>query len=331
MEVENQYVKQYPDLMSGKKIMYVHGFGSSAQSGTVAMLRTLLPNATVVARDIPLHPQEGIEMLRQMCEEEKPDLIIGTSMGGMYTEMLYGYDRIVVNPAFKMGDTMSKFTGKQVFQNPRQDGVQEFMVTKGLIKEYQEMTTHNFASVTDEERGRVVGLFGDADPIVNTFDLFLEHYPTAIHFHGEHRLTDKIAMHYLVPIIRYIDDCQSGKERPVVYIDIETLRDSYGKATASMHKAYEMLIENYNVYVLAPQSTNNPQAMVDDVNWVEEYLNAPAWGRVIFSNECQLQYGDYLIAPEAQPEFMGTTIEWGSDEFKTWEEIITFFERLCGQ
>ena len=52
MEIENQYVKQYPDLMSGKKIMYVHGFGSSAQSGTVAMLRTLLPNATVVARDI---------------------------------------------------------------------------------------------------------------------------------------------------------------------------------------------------------------------------------------------------------------------------------------
>ena len=331
MAMENQYVKQYPDLMSGKKIMYVHGFGSSAQSGTVTMLSTLLPNATVVARDIPLHPEEGIAMLRQMCEEEKPDLIIGTSMGGMYTEMLTGYDRILVNPAFEMGDTMSKFTGKQVFQNPRQDGVQEFMVTKGLIKEYQEMTTNNFSSITDEERERVVGLFGDADPVVHTFDLFLEHYPTAIRFHGEHRLTDKIAMHYLVPIIRYIDDRQSGKERPVVYIDIETLRDSYGKATASMHKAYEMLIEYYNVYVLAPQSTNNPQAMVDDVKWVEEYLSAPAWGRVIFSNERQLQYGDYLIAPEAQPDFMGTTIEWGSDEFKTWEEIITFFERLGGQ
>ena len=70
MEIENQYVKQYPDLMSGKKIMYVHGFGSSVQSGTVAMLRTLLPNATVVARDIPLHPQEGIEMLGQLFEED---------------------------------------------------------------------------------------------------------------------------------------------------------------------------------------------------------------------------------------------------------------------
>lgn len=324
-------MKTYPDLMSGKKIMYVHGFSSSAQSGTVTMLQSLMPNATVVARDIPLHPEEAMAMLRQMCDEEKPDLIIGTSMGGMYTEMLYGYDRVVVNPAFEMGNTMSKFTGKQVFQNPRQDGVQEFMVTKGLIKEYTEITTHCFSSVTEEERGRVVGLFGDNDPVVHTFDIFSGHYPTAIRFHGEHRLTDKVAMHYLLPIIRYIDDRQEGRERPVVYVDIETMRDSYGKATASMHKAYEMLLENYNVYVLAPSLTNNPSAMVDDIKWVEEYLSAPAWGRVIFSNERQLQYGDYLIASCRQPDFMGTTIEWGSDEFKTWEEIITFFERLGGQ
>ena len=31
----NPYIKQFPDLMAGKKIMYVHGFLSSAQSGTV--------------------------------------------------------------------------------------------------------------------------------------------------------------------------------------------------------------------------------------------------------------------------------------------------------
>ena len=317
--------------MSGKKIMYVHGFGSSAQSGTVALLRQLLPQTTIVARDVPLHPEDAINMLRTMAAEENPDLIIGTSMGGMYAEQLVGFDRILVNPAFQMGDTMSKFTGKQVFQNPRQDGVQEFIVTKGLIKEYSEITTHCFASVSSEEQQRVVGLFGDADPVVHTFDLFKEHYPKAVHFHGEHRLTDKIAMHYLIPTIRYIDDCQEGRERPVVYIDLRTLRDAYGNATASMHKAYEMLLEHYNVYVVAPSNTNNPEQMVADMTWVEQYLSAPAWGRVIFVNPCQLLYGDYFVAPCAQPEFMGTTIEWGSDEFKTWEEIIVFFARLGGQ
>ena len=55
-------------------------------------------------------------MLQKMAETEKPDLIIGTSMGGMYTELLKGFDRILVNPAFKMGDTMSSMTGKQEFQ-----------------------------------------------------------------------------------------------------------------------------------------------------------------------------------------------------------------------
>lgn len=338
--MENQFVKQYPELMRGKKLMYVHGFGSSAQSGTVQMLRTLMPNATVVARDIPLHPEEGLQMLKAMAAEEQPDLIIGTSMGGMYTEMLTGFDRILVNPAFEMGDTMSKFTGKQVFQNPREDGVQEFIVTKGLIKEYQEMTTHNFEHAADpEERTRVIGLFGDNDPVVHTYDLFHEHYPTAIGFHGERRLTDKVAMHYLIPVIRYIYDRQEGRERPVVYVDIETLRDSYGNATASMHKAYEMLIEHYNVYVLAPSPSDNAQQMVDDTRWVEQFLSAPAWGRIVFTNQRQMLYGDYLITPTAQPkptlqeqpEFMGTQIEWGSDEFKTWEEIIVFFDRLGGQ
>ena len=47
--MENQFVKQYPELMRGKKLMYVHGFGSSAQSGTVQMLRTLMPNAVITA------------------------------------------------------------------------------------------------------------------------------------------------------------------------------------------------------------------------------------------------------------------------------------------
>ena len=127
----NPYIKQFPDLMAGKKIMYVHGFLSSAQSGTVKMLQELMPNATLLAEDIPVHPEEAIEMLQKMAETEKPDLIIGTSMGGMYTELLKGFDRILVNPAFEMGNTMSSMTGKQEFQNPRKDGVNELMVNKG--------------------------------------------------------------------------------------------------------------------------------------------------------------------------------------------------------
>ena len=59
--MENKYQTQFPLLMEGKKIMYVHGFGSSAQSGTVKLLRQLMPNATVVAKDLPIHPEEAMD------------------------------------------------------------------------------------------------------------------------------------------------------------------------------------------------------------------------------------------------------------------------------
>ena len=329
--MENQYIKQFPDLMSGKKIMYVHGFLSSGQSGTVKMLQELMPNATLVAEDIPVHPEEAMEMLRKMQETEKPDLIIGTSMGGMFTEMLYGTDRILVNPAFEMGNTMSSMTGKQEFQNPRKDGVKELMVTKGLIKEYRDITTHCFSNITPEEQAHVYGLFGDKDPVVHTFDLFHEHYPNAMRFHGEHRLIDKIALHCLSPVIRWIDDKQNNKERPIVYIDFKALHDSYGKPTSSMHKTYELLIEYYNVYIVAPAPTNNHASIQEVQDWVEEYLSTPAYNHILFTNQKNLLYGDYFIDPCPCKDFMGTNIEYGSDEFKSFEDIITFFERLGGQ
>ena len=62
--------------------MYVHGFGSSGQSGTVTRIREVFPNAIVIAPDLPIHPQEAMDLLRETCDKEKPDLVIGTSMGG---------------------------------------------------------------------------------------------------------------------------------------------------------------------------------------------------------------------------------------------------------
>ncbi len=105
MTMENPYIKQFPELMKGKTIMYCHGFGSAASSGTVKLIAQTFPNSRVVAFDIPLHPAEGMAFLKEKVAQEKPHLIIGTSMGGMYTEMLYGVDRICVNPAFEMGQT----------------------------------------------------------------------------------------------------------------------------------------------------------------------------------------------------------------------------------
>lgn len=337
--MENPYVKQFPDLMSGKTIMYNHGFGSAASSGTVKLIQQTFPNARVIAYDIPLHPAEAIELLREKVAAEHPNLIIGTSMGGMYTEMLYGTDRICVNPAFEMASTMKEhgMTGKQQWQNPRQDGEKEFMVTKALEKEYKEMTDQCFVqleAMTPEEKAReqqhVWGLFGDQDPLVHTWDLYRNHYPQAAHFHGEHRMDDRSFMNGVVPVIRWIDDRQEGRERQIVYIDASTLRDAYDKPRASLQKAFQTLIETYQVYIVMPAPTNDHAQPAADAEWIEQYLSTPAHDHVIYCNQKPLLYGDFYVDCQPSADFMGTTIELGSDEFKTWEEVITYFKRIKG-
>ena len=328
MEQTNQYVKQFPELMKGKKIVYVHGFGSSGQSGTVSRIRTVFPSATVVAPDIPLSPHEGIAMLRQLCEQEKPDLVIGTSMGGMYAEQLRGYDRILVNPALCIADTMKEhgMTGTQQYQNPRKDGVQEFYVDKALVKEYREVSEQRFTTLDDDDRKRVFGLFGDEDTVVDTYGLFNEHYPQAIRFHGEHRMNDNSFMHSVVPVIRWIDDMQQQRQRPIIYIGIETLKDGYGKPASSCQKAVRLLIENYQVYFVAPAADASATE-----SWLEEYVNVPAWHHVVYTYRRDLLYGDYLISNKKEDDTMATLLEYGSDTFKTWDDIIEYFSRLGGQ
>lgn len=335
--MENNYAIQFPEIMKGKKILYVHGFSSSGQSGTVVKIRGMLPGATVVAPDLPLHPAEAMDLLHHTCETENPDLIIGTSMGGMYAEMLYGYDRILVNPAFQMGDTMLKhgMLGKNTFLNPRQDGVQEFIVTKALVEEYKEITAKCFAGVTEEEsRDRVYGLFGDEDPVVHTRDLFSQHYRNAISFHGEHRMNDKILLHSVLPVVQWIDDRQEHRERPIIYVSIDTLRDARGNQMSSAMKAFRYLFEHYAMYIVAPSPAYNPEYIAEVMRWAEDVVNVPAWQHLVFTNRKDLIYGDYLIDPSDEygaADFMGTLIKFGSDTFKTWEEIIEFFSRLGGQ
>ena len=349
-------IKQFPDLLQGKTLMYVHGFGSSGQSGTVTRLRTVFPNTKVIAPDLPVHPEEAMTLLRQLCADEQPDLIIGTSMGGMYTEQLRGFDRIVTNPALCIADTMQAhgMTGTQTFQNPRQDGVQTFYVDKALVKEYRQVSERRFEGLDDDDRQRVYGLFGDRDDLVDTFDLFHAHYPNAICFHGEHRMDDHSFMHSVLPVIRWIDDRQEHRERPIIYIGIETgttpncppPAPPQGRGVRlpnvapSFQKAVRLLIERYQVYFVCPAPNPYPVNRISNQSplpWggeggglLYDSINVPAWGHTVYTNQRHLLYGDYLIERATTKSPLATRIEFGSDTFKTWDDIITYFNRLDG-
>ena len=185
-----------------KKLMYLHGFGSSAASGTVKTLRELLPDFDVVAPDIPVDPVEALPFLRGLCMNEVPDVVVGTSMGGMYAQQMRGYNRICVNPAFEMSKKSKMLTvGTHEYFKPRKDGTTHFEITSEIICHHAEMEKHQFDGITEADRKQVWGMFADNDQQVNGESLFLQYYNQVIHFSGEHRMDDRVIEDVLVPLI----------------------------------------------------------------------------------------------------------------------------------
>ena len=185
-----------------KKLMYLHGFGSSAASGTVKTLRELLSDFDVVAPDIPVDPAEALPFLRGLCMNEVPDVVVGTSMGGMYAQQMRGYNRICVNPAFEMSKKSKMLTvGTHEYFKPRKDGTTHFEITPEIIHNHAEMEEHQFEGITEADRKQVWGMFADNDQQVNGESLFLQYYNQVIHFSGEHRMDDRVIEDVLVPLI----------------------------------------------------------------------------------------------------------------------------------
>ena len=184
--------------------MYVHGFASSGSSGTVMTLRRHLTGWRVVAPDLPVDPFEALELLRRMVIEEQPDIVVGTSMGGMYAQQLWGVPRIVVNPSFEMSRSLlfGKM-GRNKYMSKRQDGATEFRIDKAVVERFKEMEKHQFEGITDEEKTLVVGLFGDKDPVVHFQPLMAQLYgeERCRWFAGEHRLNDTVVKKVLIPLI----------------------------------------------------------------------------------------------------------------------------------
>ena len=188
-----------------RKMMYVHGFASSGSSGTVMNLRRSLPGWRVIAPDLPVDPFEALELLRSIVEEENPEIVVGTSMGGMYTQQLWGVPRIVVNPSFEMSRSLlfGKM-GRNKYMSKRKDGATEFRIDKAVVERFKEMEKHQFDGITEDEKQLVVGLFGDKDPVVHFYPLMAELYgeERCRWFSGEHRLNDDVVKKVLVPLIR---------------------------------------------------------------------------------------------------------------------------------
>ncbi len=134
------------------KILYIHGLSSSGSSGTADRLRRFMPNDIIFSPDLPIEPQEALTILKVLVEREHIDLVIGTSMGGMFAQKLRGVKKILVNPSFHVSRSMRTKLGMNEFFSPRTDGATHYEITEELCDRYEELENGQFDNLADTQK-----------------------------------------------------------------------------------------------------------------------------------------------------------------------------------
>ena len=188
-----------------KKILFLHGFYASGSCvPALALQEAFQGKAIVLTPDLPLHPADAVRLIRDICDQEKPDILVGNSCGSFYAQMIapiIGVPALLGNPHFKMSDFLRERIGNHQYKSPRADGKQDFTIDEQLISEFEEMEIHQFDNCNNYNKERVWGLFGEEDTLAHFEPLFLEHYTHSFHFPGAHTPTADQFKTWYVPLI----------------------------------------------------------------------------------------------------------------------------------
>ena len=160
--------------------------------------------AQVLTPDLPTHPQMALEQIKNLCDKEKPDLLVGNSCGSFYAQMVaptIGVPALLGNPHFKMTEFLKTRIGEHEYKSPRKDGKQRFIIDEDLIQEFAELEAIQFVSCHPDSKDRIWGLFGEKDTLAHFEPLFLEHYSHSFHFPGGHTPTADEVRTWYVPLI----------------------------------------------------------------------------------------------------------------------------------
>lgn len=187
-----------------KKILFLHGFFASGQCVPALALRESFERRIeVLMPDLPMHPKEALEFIRELIDREKPDLLVGNSCGSFYAQMvapIVGIPALLGNPHFQMTEFLKQRIGKHQYKSPRKDGKQDFSIHESLIDEFAELEAIQFNYCNPYYKDRIWGLFGKQDTLAHFEPLFLEHYTHSFHFPGGHTPTAEEVRDWYIPL-----------------------------------------------------------------------------------------------------------------------------------
>ena len=114
------FATEINDMQKQKKILFLHGFYASGSCVPAQALKEAFNGkATVLTPDLPIHPADAIRFIRDICDQEKPDILVGNSCGSFYAQMIsptIGVPALLGNPHFKMSDFLRERIGNHQYK-----------------------------------------------------------------------------------------------------------------------------------------------------------------------------------------------------------------------
>ncbi|MDE6669405.1 MAG: hypothetical protein K2K26_06960 [Muribaculaceae bacterium] len=148
-------------------MMYIHGFRSGANGSKREQLQSHFGNRyRVIAPEVDADPEKALAIINEIIACERPEIIVGTSLGGWMTLMCDSGDAqlVVVNPSTEPQKTLAQWVGEELpYFCPRLDGVQNYTLTDEIINKY---STYNTIGNIKEKAGRIHALCSSNDELI---------------------------------------------------------------------------------------------------------------------------------------------------------------------
>ena len=188
-----------------KTILFLHGFFASGSCiPAIALHEAFEGRVRVITPDLPIHPKEALAFIHQLCDKEKPDLLVGNSNGSFLAQIIspmVGIPALLGNPHLEMTEFLKPRIGKHQYKSPRMNGKQDFVIDEALISEFEELQKEQFKHVSPYWKDKIWGIFGEQDTLAHYKPLFMKYYTNAYSFPGGHTPTAEEVKTWYVPLI----------------------------------------------------------------------------------------------------------------------------------
>lgn len=165
METKNDNTQDSLPVM-----MYLHGFMSGANGTKQHQLQKLFKGRyRVIAPELDGDPGHSLAIINSTIEAEKPEIIIGTSLGGWMAIVSQSGDAdvVVVNPVIFPQLQLEHWIGEErTYFCKRLDGVQTYTLTQETLDKYRHYSPVNNIVL---KREHLYGLCSTADELLGDY------------------------------------------------------------------------------------------------------------------------------------------------------------------